>query len=70
MITMDLPLAPVERILKKTNMRVSDEAVEEFVQLLEEIISDIASEAAAIAKSKGRKTVTLEDVAEARRKIK
>jgi len=67
---MDLPLAPVERILKKTNMRVSDEAVEEFVQLLEEIISDIASEAAAIAKSKGRKTVTLEDVAEARRKIK
>ena len=67
---MDMPLAPVEKILKKSNMRVSDEAVKEFAILLEELTSDIASEAAAIAKSKGRKTVLVEDVAEARRKIK
>ena len=67
---MEIPLAPVEKILKKSNMRVSDESVEEFAILLEEIISDIASEAAAIAKSKGRKTVLAEDVIEAKRKIK
>ena len=67
---MDLPLAPIEKILKKSNMRISDDAVKEFAILLEEITADIAAEAAAIAKSKGRKTVTLEDVAEARRKIK
>lgn len=66
---MDLPLAPVERILKKSNMRISDEAVKEFASLLEELTADIAAEAAAVAKSKGRKTVLIEDVAEARRKI-
>ena len=67
---MDISLAPVKRILKKTNMRVSDDAVKEFATLLEEITSDIASEAVAIAKSKGRKTVQLEDVREAKRKIR
>jgi histone H3/H4 len=66
---MDMPLAPVEKILKKSNMRISDEAVKEFAILLEEITSDVAAETAAIAKSKGRKTVLPEDVAEARRKI-
>ena len=66
---MDLPLAPVERILKKTKMRVSDDATKEFAQLLEEITADIASEAAAIAKSKGHKTVSIEDVLAAKRKI-
>lgn len=67
---MDLSLAPVKRILKKTNMRVSDDAVKEFATLLEEITSDIAAEAVAIAKSEGRKTVQLEDVREANRKLK
>ena len=66
---MDLPLAPVEKILKKANMRISDDAVKEFAILLEEITADVASEAAAIAKSRGRKTVLAEDVATARRKI-
>jgi histone H3/H4 len=70
MIFMELPLAPVEKILKKSNMRISNEAVKEFAILLEELTSDISSEAAAIAKSKGRKTVLAEDVSEARRKIK
>ena len=62
-------MAPVERILKRTNMRVSDGAVEEFAKLLEELIFDVASEACSIAKQKGRKTVTQEDVIEAKRKI-
>jgi len=66
---MDLPLTSAEKILKKSNMRISDEAVKEFAILLEEIISDVASEAAAIAKSEGRKTVIVEDVQKARRKI-
>jgi histone H3/H4 len=70
MIFMELPLAPVEKILKKSNMRISDDAVKEFSILLEEITCDIAGEAAAVAKNKGRKTVLAEDVAEARRKIK
>ena len=66
---MDLPLAPVKKILRKTHMRVSDDAVKEFAQFLEEITVDLASEAAAIAKSKGRRTVTAEDVMAAKRKI-
>jgi histone H3/H4 len=66
---MELPLAPIKKILKRTNMRVSDDAIKEFAILLEEITSDVSAEAAAIAKSKGRKTVLTEDVAEARNKI-
>ena len=66
---MDIPLAVAERILKKTKMRVSDDAVKEFAQLLEEITSDIAAEATAIAKSKNKKTVSAEDVLAAKRKI-
>lgn len=66
---MSLPLSPVKRILKRTNMRISDDAVKEFVTLLEEVASDIAAEATAIAKSKGRKTVLLKDVREAKKKI-
>ncbi len=66
---MDISLASAEKILKKTNMRVSKNAVKEFANVLEEIISDIAAESVAIAKSKGRKTVLLEDVLEAKRKI-
>ena len=66
---MDLPLATAEKILKKTNMRISKDAVKEFADLLEEITTDIASEAVAIAKSKKRKTVKLEDVIQAKRKI-
>jgi histone H3/H4 len=66
---MDLPLTPVEKILKKSNMRISDGAVKEFATLLEEITSDLAAEAAVIAKSEGRKTVLDEDILKARRKI-
>jgi len=66
---MELPLAPIERILRKTNMKISKDAVKEFSILLEEITADIAAESVAIAKSKGRKTVILEDIVEAKRKI-
>lgn len=66
---MDYPLAPVEKILKKSNMRVSKDAVPEFALLLEEITVDIASEAAAIAKSRGKRTISADDVRMARRNL-
>ena len=66
---MELPLAAVERILKKTNMRVSDDAVREFAELLEEIVNDVAAEAVAVAKSRGRRTVLPEDVRAAKRRL-
>ena len=66
---MEIPLAAAEKILKKTNMRVSEDAVKEFADLLEETATDVASEAVAIAKSKRRATVQLDDVCQAKRKI-
>ncbi len=50
-------------------MRIGDDAVKEFAQLLEEITADIASEAAANAQRAKRKTVSAEDIAAAKRKI-
>ena len=66
---MEIPLAAAERMLKKGNMRVSDQAILEFATLLEETTADIASEADASAKRARRKTVGAEDVREAKRKI-
>ena len=66
---MEYPLAVVEKILKKSGMRVGEDAVKEFTQLLEEITVDIASEADANAKRNKRKTVGREDVVVAYKKI-
>lgn len=66
---MEIPLSPAEKILKKSGLRVSDEAVTEFANLLEEVIADIAAEAVANAKSEGRKTVSGQDVRIAKRRI-
>ena len=65
-----LPLTPFERILKKVGAkRVSQDALEEMAKVIEEKIFKIATEAAALAKHAGRKTVTDEDVRMARRKV-
>ena len=65
----ELPLAPVERILRKQGAkRVSKSGVEEFAKVLEDVTADLASEAAALAKHAGRKTVIAEDVKLAKRK--
>jgi len=69
MVYMELPLAPVERILKQTNMRIGDDAVKEFANLLEEVVSDIAAESVTIAKMHHRKTVIEDDVRKAVKKI-
>lgn len=66
---MEYPVAAAEKILKRANMRVSEGAVKEFAELLEEITVDIASEAAANAKRAKRKTVGRIDIAAAKRKI-
>ena len=59
---MDLPLAPVERLLKRTKMRVSKDAVSEFAMFLEEIICDVSSEAARIAKARRKRTISVKDI--------
>jgi histone H3/H4 len=65
----ELPLAPVERILRNEGAkRVSQKAVEEFTQVIEDIAADLAAESAALAKHADRKTVKAEDVRLARRK--
>jgi histone H3/H4 len=66
---MELPIAPCERLLKKTRLRVSNGASKEFAQLLEETAIDIVSEASAIAKSESRATVKREDIIRAKKKI-
>ncbi|MBU3904747.1 MAG: NFYB/HAP3 family transcription factor subunit [Nanoarchaeota archaeon] len=66
---MDLPLAPIEKMLKRTHMRVSDDAIKEFTKLLEETIADIAAEAATSAKSHKRKTIQRSDILDAKRKL-
>lgn len=65
-----LPLAPLERILKKAGAkRVSEDALKEFSNILEDKLTKIATEAALLAKHAGRKTIIDEDVRAARRKL-
>jgi histone H3/H4 len=66
---MEYPLAVVEKMLKRNNLRVGDDAVKEFTKLLEEITIDIASEADASAHAAKRKTVMKEDIIAAKKKI-
>ncbi len=67
---MDLPLAPLRRILEKTGMRIGKTSAEEFGKILEEIITEISSEALALAQAAGRKTVLASDVKVIRKRLK
>lgn len=51
-----------EMVKDQTSKRVSEEGAVEFGQVLEQYAGDIAEEAIAIAKKKGRKTVRAEDI--------
>lgn len=65
-----LPKLPFERIMKKAGAkRVSDEALDEMAKVLEEKLTEVAREAALLAKHAGRKTILEEDVRIARKKI-
>ncbi len=65
----NLPLAPVDRIIRSQGAkRVSEEAAEEFAEVLEEIAADLAAESSALAEHAGRKTVKGKDVRLASRK--
>ncbi len=64
-----LPKLPFERILKKVGAkRVSQDALEEFANIMEERMMHIAKEAAALAKHAGRKTIIGEDIRLSRNK--
>jgi len=59
----ELPVAPMERILKKAGAeRVSREAAVLLAEALEEIAMDFATEAVSLAKHGGRKTVKADDI--------
>ncbi|MBT4824302.1 histone family protein [Candidatus Woesearchaeota archaeon] len=58
-----IPKAPLGRILNKMGAkRVSDSALDLFSEVLAEIGTDIAEQAAKIAKHAGRKTIHEEDI--------
>lgn len=63
----DLPLAPVERLIKKAGAeRVSESAARELAAVLEERAALISTKAVKLAKHAGRVTVTDEDIKMAR----
>lgn len=66
----DLPRLPFERILKKAGAkRVSQDSLDEFAIVMEEKMLKVATEALALAKHAGRKTITDEDIRIAKRKV-
>jgi histone H3/H4 len=64
----DIPLAPVERIIRRAggDVRVSEEATKEVRDILEEMAEQISQKAAKLARHAGRKTVNAEDIKLAR----
>ncbi|HLC47612.1 MAG TPA: histone family protein [Candidatus Norongarragalinales archaeon] len=59
----DLPLAAVERLIRKAGAeRVSEDAAEALADVLEEYALSIGQKAVLLAKHAGRKTITGRDI--------
>lgn len=59
----DIPLAPVERLIRKAGAeRVSEDAAQALADFLEDFAVDISQKAVQLAKHAGRKTVTADDI--------
>ena len=60
---MDLPIAPVGRLIRNAGAnRVSEDACEALAEVLEEYGLDISTEAIKLARHAGRKTVKAVDI--------
>ena len=58
-----MPLAPIERIARKSGVeRISADAIEELAKVVEEIGYELALEAAQAARHAKRKTILKEDI--------
>ena len=59
----EIPLAPLERIIKKAGAeRVSEEAKEKLRQVLEDYAIDLAAKANTYAEHANRKTIKSQDI--------
>lgn len=60
----DIPLAPVERIIRRSGgeIRVSEEATKALRDYLEELAEEVSVRAVKLARHAGRKTIHEDDI--------